>query len=145
MLGWGWKEGGLQQKNGGNLDRKDSSVAKGHGGQVSSGVGQLSQAREGPSPLFGAWEMQSRSSALLPSTFHCLIPNSWGLEGAKLCSHSLCIFSPCENSQTSHPTAPKDFKDPELVTNLLSSCGEENHPLTPVAISSISPAALTLC
>lgn len=41
-----------------------------------SGVGQLSQAREGLSPLFEAWEMQSRSSALLPSTFHCLIPSS---------------------------------------------------------------------
>lgn len=109
------------------------------------GVGQLSQAREGLSSLFGAWEMQSRSSALLPSTFHCLIPNSWCLEGAKLCSHSLCIFSPCENSQASHPTAPKDLKDPELGTNLFSSCGEENNPLTPMAISSLSPASLMLC
>lgn len=106
---------------------------------LGSGMGQLSQAREGLSPLFGAWEMQIRSSALLPCTFHCLISNSRGLEGAKLCSHSLCTFSPCEDSQTSHPTPPKGHKDPELRTALLSSSGGENHPLTPTAISSLSP------
>lgn len=112
---------------------------------LGSGMPQLSQAREGPSPLFGAWEMQSRSSALLPSTFHCLIPNSQSVEGVKLCSHSLCTFSLCEDSQTSHPTAPKGLEDPELGTTPLSSCGEKTHPLTPMAISSLSPASLWLC
>lgn len=34
VLGWAWKEGGLQLKKGENVDEEDSSVAKGHGGGV---------------------------------------------------------------------------------------------------------------
>lgn len=83
---------------------------------LGSGMGQLSQAKEVPHLLFRAWEVQRRSSALLPSTFHCLVPSSWGLEGAKVFSHSLCTFPPSEDCQTSHPTAPKGLKIPELGT-----------------------------
>lgn len=105
-----------------------------------SSVGELSQARRGPSPLSGSWEMQRRSSALLSSTFHHLIPNSQALERAEptapFCSRFLCTFFCCcprnpagEDAQASHPTAPEGIKDPVFGTNPLFSRGEEDHLL----------------
>lgn len=99
--------------------------------------------------------MQRRSLALLSSTFHHLVPNSWALERAEsaapLGSHSLCTFSCCcprnsagKDAQASHPVAPEGSKDPVFGANPLFSRGEEDHLLPPISISSFSPASLRL-